>query len=127
MREVLRTQAQEAPLLVIHRLQREFMREIEIFVPQSGEIPVVQRIFLISFGNGVQLQQSGLPQKDGFYLEEVVAMMVYGSQRQVVSPLLEGVAVDSEPVVARQGHEVGVLPITVTLLYAHLYCIGFLR
>ena len=103
------------------------MREIEIFVPQSGEIAVVQRVFLISFGNGVQLQQSGLPQEDGFYLEEVVAMMVYGSQRQMVSPLLERVAVDSEPVVARQGHEVGVLPIAVTLLYARLYCIGFLR
>ena len=103
------------------------MREIEIFVPQSGEIPVVQRVFLISFGNGVQFQQSGLPQEDGFYLEEVVAMMVYGSQRQMVSPLLEGVAVDSEPVVARQGHEVGVFPIAVTLLYARLYCIGFLR
>ena len=54
-------------------------------------------------------------------------MMVYGSQRQMVSPLLEGVAVDSEPVVARQGHEVGVLPIAVTLLYACLYRIGFLR
>ena len=25
----------------------------EIFVPQPGEIPVVQRVFLISFGNGV--------------------------------------------------------------------------
>ena len=103
------------------------MREIEIFVPQPGEIAVVQRVFLISFGNGVQFQQSGLPQEDGFYLEEVVAVMVYGSQRQMVSPLLERVAVDSEPVVARQGHEVGVLPIAVTLLYAHLYCIGFLR
>ena len=127
MREVLRAQAQEAPLLVIHRLQREFMREIEIFVPQPGEIPVVQRVFLISFGNSVQFQQSGLPQEDGFYLKEVVAMMVYGSQRQMVSPLLEGVAVDSEPVVARQGHEVSVFPIAVTLLYARLYCIGFLR
>ena len=127
MREVLRTQAQEAPLLVIHRLQREFMREIEIFVPQSGEIPVVQRVFLISFGNGVQFQQSGLPQEDGFYLEEVVTVMVYGPQRQMVSPLFEGIAVDSEPVVARQGHEVGVFPIAVTLLHARLYRIGFLR
>ena len=103
------------------------MREIEIFVPQLGEIPVVQRVFLISFRNGVQFQQSGLPQEDGFYLEEVVAVMVYGSQRQMVSPLLERIAVDSEPVVARQGHEVGVLPIAVTLLYARLYRIGFLR
>ena len=33
------------------------MREIEIFVPQPGEIAVVQRVFLISFGNGVQFQQ----------------------------------------------------------------------
>ena len=53
--------------------------------------------------------------------------MVYGPQRQMVSPLLEGVAVDSEPVVSSQGHEVGVLPIAVTLFHARLYRIGFLR
>ena len=86
MREVLRAQSQEAPLLVIHRLQREFMREIEIFVSQSRKIPVVQRVFLISFGNGVQLQQSRLPHEDSFYLEEVIAVMIHRPQRQMSAP-----------------------------------------
>ena len=103
------------------------MREIEIFIPQSCEIAVVQGVFLIAFGDGVELQQSRLTHEDSFYLEEVVPVMVHGSERQVQRPLLEGFAIDSEAEIACQGHEIGVLPVTVTLADALLYRLCFLR
>ena len=127
MREVLRAKSQESPQLVIHRLHRELMREIEIFIPQSCEIAIVQGVLLIALGDGVEFQQSRLPHEDGFYLEEVVPVMVHGSERQVQRPLLEGFAIDSEAEIACQGHEIGVLPVTVALADALFYRLSLLR
>ena len=50
--EVLRAQSQKAPELVVYGREREFMLQIEVFIPEFGEISVVQCVFLIAFGDG---------------------------------------------------------------------------
>ena len=127
MREVLRAKSQESPQLVIHRLQRELVREIKILVSQSRKIPVVQGIFLIAFGDGVQLQQSRLPHEDSLYLEEVISVMIHRSQRQFQRPLLKGIAIDSEAIVSGQSYEIGILPVAVAAAHALLYRLRLLR
>ena len=91
------------------------MSQIQILVAQFGKVAFVQGIFLVALGYGFQVQQSGLPHEDGFYLEQVVAVLAHGLQGDVTSPLLEGVAVDAEPVVAGQRREVGFFPRTASL------------
>ena len=110
MREVLRAQAEEAPQVEIHRFHREFMGQIEVLVAQFGEVALVECRLLIVCRHGLQLEQSGLPHEDGLYLEEVVAMMGHSLEGYALRPLLEGVVVDAEAVVAGEGHEVGALP-----------------
>ena len=38
--------------LVVYGREREFMLQIEVFIPEFGEISVVQCVFLIAFGDG---------------------------------------------------------------------------
>jgi hypothetical protein len=127
MGEVLRAKSQESPQLVIHWLQRELVREIKIFVSQSRKIPIVQGVFLISFGNGVQLQQSRLPHEDSLYLEEVISVMIHRPQRQFQRPLFKSISIDSEAIVSGQGYEIGILPVAVAAAHALLYRLRLLR
>ena len=69
-------------------------------ISSEKNLPVVQGVFLISFGNGVQLQQSRLPHEDSLYLEEVIPVMIHRPQRQFQRPLLKGIAIDSETIVS---------------------------
>ena len=123
MRKVLGAQAEESPQLVIHRLHRELMGQIEVFVSQAREVAIIECILLIAFGDGMELQEPCLTQEDGLHLEEVVTVMIHGSERQIHSPLLEGIAIDAETVVACQGDEVSVLPVAIAA--AHSLLDGF--
>ena len=97
-----------------------------VFVAQLGEVPLVECIFLVALRDGFQLQQSGLSHEDGFYLEQVVTVLAHCLQGDVACPLLKGVAVDAEAVVAGQRDEVGILPRTSSLLGTLLYGDGLL-
>ena len=114
--EVLRPQAEEVPLAGIHRLHRELMGQILILVAQTGQVAVVEGVLLAVFGHGVEFEESGLSEEDGLYLEEVVAVVGDGVHGHAERPLLEGVAVDAEAVVAGEGDEVGILPRAAALL-----------
>ena len=67
----------------------------------------------MALGYGFGLQQTSLSHEDGFYLEEVVAVMVHSMQGNGGGPSLKGIAVDPESVVAGQRGEVGGLPRTL--------------
>ena len=82
---------------------------------------------LIAFGDGMELQEPCLTQEDGLHLEEVVTVMIHGSERQIHSPLLEGIAIDAETVVACQGDEVSVLPVAIAAAHSHLDGFRLLR
>ena len=117
MREVLRTQSEEAPNLKIHRFHREFMHQIEVFIAQLGEVTFVKGIFLIVFRDSLQFEKSSLSHEDRLYLEKVVTMVGYGRKRQTACPQLESIVIDTKPIVACEGHEVGVLPRPIAKLY----------
>ena len=116
MGEVLRTQTQELPRLVTHGGKRELMGQIEVLVAQLGKVALVQGIRLVTLRDALQLQQSSLSHEDGLYLKQVVAMLTHSTQRHVERPLLEGLTIDAKAIVARQGHEVSILPRAVTLV-----------
>ena len=69
VREVLRSQPQEPPLMVVDGLQGELMLQVEIFATQTGEIAFSQCIGFVARGYAIRIEQSGLSHEDGFYLE----------------------------------------------------------
>ena len=122
MREVLRTKPKVAPEMKVHRFHRELVGQIEIFIPQFGKVPLVKCQGLIIVGNRVKLQESCLSHKDRLYLEEVIAMMGYGRERNILRPHFEGIVVDAKAIVSGQSHEISILPRTTTLFYPSLDC-----
>ena len=70
VREVLRTESEEAPKLRIHRFQRELMLEIQVFLLQ----------FIIVFiGTEKELiEQTCLTEEDGLNLKKTVTMLANG-------------------------------------------------
>ena len=95
MREVVGTQAQETPTGYVHRCQRELVCQISVLVFQS------QIVFIAI----VIRQNSCLPEEEGFYLEEVVPMLVYGTERNILGPCLESIAIQTEAEVTCQCDE----------------------
>ena len=108
--EVLRTEAQETPFLAINRRERELVCQIPVFLLKPAEVTLRYRCLVILLRYGVELQQSGLPQKDCLYLKEVVTMMVHGMQWNGGCPPFKGIAVHTEAIAACQRHEIGIIP-----------------
>ena len=54
-------------------------------------------------------------------------MMIHRVEGNAECPLLEGVAVDAEAIVACEGYEVGVLPVAIALAHTLLDGIRLLR
>ena len=100
MRKVLGAQTEEPPLRGVHRLQPELVLQKKILVAQTGEVAFVECIFLVVLGNHIELQQTGLSHEESLNLEQVVAVMADGLQRDSRRPCLEGITVDAESVVA---------------------------
>ena len=74
--------------------------------------------FLCVFVVGKFLQEPGLSEEEGFYLEQIVAVFVDGGKGDLSGPELEGIAVYSETEVAGKGDEEGGFPvIRITLKY----------
>ena len=71
------------------------------------------KLLIIGIGEGF-FEQSCQTEKEGFYLKQVVAMLVYRPQRQPHGPGLKGIAVQPEAKVARQGDEKHIFPMPVT-------------
>lgn len=76
MREVLRTQPQELPLLDRYGCERELLPQIAVFPLQRQRIVVVERAF----------EQTSLTEEYGLHLKEVVTMLRHGSHGDGVSP-----------------------------------------
>ena len=81
----------------------ELLTKIMVFALQTQVV-----IFLV-----VNIEESRLSEENGFYLEEVVAMLADSHHWDGVCPLLEGVAIDTKAEVACQGDKEGVFPILV--------------
>ena len=118
MWKILRTEPQKLPKLEVDGLERKLVLQVEILLAEPLKVAVGQRFDPMALGNGERVEQSRLPQEDGFDLQKVVLMVGDGLQRDVTGPCLEGVAVDSEAVVAGQRDEVGRLPRAVATLQA---------
>ena len=110
MWEVLRSQSEEAPEVKIYRFHREFVRQIQVFIAQFGEIALVECILLVILWHCLHLKESSLTHKDRLYLEEVITMMGHCGERDILCPLLEHIAIDAKAVVTGQRHEIGILP-----------------
>ena len=114
MGEVLRAQAEEAPGRIVHGLQLELVCQVQVLVLQTGEVALGQGGITIARGDALHVQQPGLTHEERLHLEQVVAVLASGAERQLACPLLESVAVDAKAVVAGQRLEVGILPRVVS-------------
>ena len=114
MGEVLRPQSEEPPKFKIHRFHREFVSQIEVLVAEFREVTLVKGRLLVIVWHRLQFQQSRLSHEDGLNLEEVVAVMSHGTERNAPGPLLKHIAVDAKTVVTGKGHEVSILPRAAT-------------
>lgn len=90
------------------------MCEKRIFGGQFSEPLLRLGGFAILVGQGMGLQKACLTQEKGFYLKDAVAMFCRGVERNIVGPLLKGVAVYSETEVARHCNEANAFPIVFT-------------
>ena len=102
------------------------MCQVEVFVPEFGEIAFLECFLLVPLWNCGELEQTGLPHEDGFYLEQVVAMMGNTCHWNAFRPCFEGVSVDTETEIACQGHEISRLPRTVAKFHSSEYGFGLL-
>ena len=93
------------------------MSQILVFVAQLGKIALVHRLLLVFLRNGIDIQQSCLPQEDSFYLKEVVAMVIDGVQGYRLRPSLKRFPIDAETVVACQRNKVSSFPRAVAEFY----------
>ena len=124
MRKVLWPESQEAPQPVVDGREAVFMGEELVFAAHLLEIVVGDCRIAMSFGDGLGIEQSGLPHEQGLNLEEVVAVMGHHRERHGECPLLHGFAVDAEAIVTRHGDEVSALPRPVAVLSAPAYVLG---
>ena len=108
--KVLWTQTKEVPGRKVHWRQREFMSQVEVFVAQFSEVALVKRSYLIALRDTLQLEQSCLSHEDSLYLKQVIAMLVYSMEGDVLCPHLKSLAIDAEAIVACQGDEIAVFP-----------------
>ena len=97
------------------------MCQIVIFPFQPGIIIVVDGFVAVFLRNSLEVQQSGLSHEYGFYLEQVVAMVCHGLQRDMLCPRFESVPVDTETEITGQGDEVGPFPIALQFFHAGGY------
>lgn len=111
--EILRTEPEKFPEERIDGSEMELMAEILIFVSQLLQIGVGGDAGMIDFRNHTAGKKSCLPEEEGFYLEEVVAVLADGGHGNGVCPRLEGIAVDAESEVAGYGDEECVFPVVV--------------
>ena len=107
MGEVARSEPEETPLTNGQR-RRQFeltLQVAELLLKPQVIVVGVCRFFI---------QQTGLPEEEGFYLKKVVAMLVHGTEGQTLGPRFESVAIQTKAVVACQGDEENVLPMVLT-------------
>ena len=101
------------------------MGQILVLIAQPGKVAIIQRLPLIMLRHSIQFQQPCLPHKDGFYLEQVIAMMCNSAKRNIRRPLFKHIAIDAKAVIARQGYKIGILPRAVTQRHALADILGF--
>ena len=115
VREISRPHPEETPMAFGRRRKFEFVFQVLVF-------------FYHVFGIGIDgkfLQEPGLPEKESFYLEQVVPVLVDRSQRYRFCPQLERIGIDPESEITRQGDKESMLPIPVACLQALLDLSGF--
>lgn len=91
--------------------QFELMLQVEELFPEL----LIISIFLLRSGI---FQQACLSQEEDFYLEKVVAMLVYRTERQATGPRFKGVSVQSETEVAGKGDKEYIFPMMIATLQA---------
>lgn len=64
---------------------------------------------------GSDIEQSCLSEEYSLHLEDVVAVMRHLIERHIERPLLEGITIDTETIVAGKSDEVGILPMNRSL------------
>ena len=97
------------------------MRKIAVFGRQLVEIRIGKGSLAVAFGNGLRVEKTGLSHEYSLYLKLIVAMMCHCFERNSLCPRLEGVAVDTESVVAGKRPEVSVLPRAVAIGHTPSY------
>src|SRR3712207_1542453 len=118
--KVLWSEPQELPLPVVHRLKRKLMLQVKILPAELLEEGVGGGFGPMALSDGLGIEQSRLPQEEGFYLQEVVGMVGNAVERYAEGPILKGLTVDSETVVAGQCYEVSGFPRAVATAYPFL-------
>src|SRR3712207_635456 len=111
---------------VVHRLKRKLMLQVKILPAELLEEGVGGGFGPMALSDGLGIEQSRLPQEEGFYLQEVVGMVGNAVERYAEGPILKGLTVDSETVVAGQCYEVSGFPRAVATAYPLLDGLGFL-
>ena len=95
---------QHAPGRGIHGgCKAELMAQVAMLLLQF-------EVIIICFCKGL-FEQPCLSEEEGFYLEKVVAMLRHGSEIEPACPEFEGIAIESEAIIACQGGEKTGFPI----------------
>ena len=94
------------------------MLQVAKFLLQLQIIPVCIRQFFI--------QQPGLPQKEGFYLKEIIPVLIYRTKRQTAGPCFKGIPIQPETKVAGQGDKEYIFPMIIASLQPGGNHMGFL-
>ena len=106
--KVLRAQPHQPPARGVHRREREFAFQEIVFSLQEAEILVLAVLRPV--------QEPGLPDEEGFHLQEVVAVLADGLRLDAQGPLLKGVGIRAEPEAPREGDERGAFPVAARAL-----------